>query len=185
MAAYLEATWKWAFLALTLSACQEAAQRDLSEAGARTAREVVERYLTSSRIARTEHVADTLFSCDVVGLAERSLGLAWAQVLDVNVTGDSAKASAEVVSVAEQRESLLDPNMNTVTMGLRVDTLHWRLTKDTAGRWGVCGYSSEGVDFMWGGLDVRRTWEPAGASLEAAKALADSVRKTREIGDPD
>jgi len=154
---------------------QQDSPQDVHEAAA--ARSVFEAFLNESRVTNENHVPDSLFTCDVPGMTDRRIGLASSEVLSVDLRGDSALASAWVVSVADETESGEVADLNVATIDVRTDTLQWRLTRNPqTGRWGVCGYSLEGVDFMWGGRNVRRTWRPQGASLERARAMADSIR---------
>lgn len=132
--------------------------------------------------ARVEHStfdAGRYWSCPPDFVPKRRLALADYRVLSSAQRQDTVIAETEVTSVAEETLGSGRYHALIVAQRVQVDTLHWKLVRDTQhGHWGVCGYSIEGYDI---GLHVPPpgediSWRPEGASLESVRQLAESVR---------
>lgn len=121
-----------------------------------------------------------LMACVPDGQTDRYATLARYQVLNSTLRGDSADASAEVVTVAEEVGDPHAANRYATTVRIRVDTLHWVMTRDsTAGKWGVCGYSKQGLAFGHYGDDRNTRWNPASGSWARVHQLAESLHVQR------
>ena len=117
-----------------------------------------------------------LMACVPDGQTDRYATLARYQVLNSSLRGDSAEASAEVVTVAEEGGDPHVANRFVTTVRIRVDTLHWLMARDsTPGKWGVCGYSKEGLAFGHYGDDRNTRWNPSMASWARVRQLAESL----------
>jgi hypothetical protein len=134
-------------------------------------------FLEASLEFATERDADAVMSCVPDGTTDRTLALARYKVLESRRLKDTVYVAAEVKTVAEETQ---DPKVYAgylVTLHVRTDTLHWRMTHDSAsGNWGVCGYSVEGYGFGRYGADSLTKWAPPGASVQRMRALVDSLR---------
>lgn len=134
-------------------------------------------FLEASLESDTERDPDVLMACVPDGMTDRTLALARYKVLESSRLKDTVYAAAEVTTVAEETQ---DPKVYAgylVTLHVRTDTLHWRMTRDSAsGKWGVCGYSVEGYGFGRYGADSLTKWSPPGASVQRMRALVDSLR---------
>jgi hypothetical protein len=83
------------------------------------------------------------------------------------------------VTVAEE---IGDPHVAgkyVTTVRTRTDTLHWAMTRNSSGKWGVCGYSREGLGFGHYGSDRDTRWTPSGFSWARVKQIAESVHASR------
>jgi len=117
---------------------------------------------------------DSLLACEAYGGGDPQLALARFRVLGSAMHADTAVVRAEVVSVADVRLAADGPY--EVRQRVRTDTLSWSLLPlAESGRWGVCGYSREGVGFV----RLQYLQPPArwlnGASLASVQDLADSL----------
>jgi hypothetical protein len=134
-------------------------------------------FLEASLESDTERDPDVVMACVPDGMTDRTLVLARYKVLESSRLKDTVYAAAEVTTVAEETK---DPQLYAgylVTLHVRTDTLHWRMTRDSAsGKWGVCGYSVEGYGFGRYGTDSLTKWSPPGASVQRMRALVDSLR---------
>lgn len=121
-----------------------------------------------------------LMACVPDGQTDRYETLARYRVLNSALRGDSADASAEVMTVAEE---VGDPHFvgkYATTVRIRVDTLHWVMTRDSAdSKWGVCGYPKEGVGFGHYGNDRNTRWNPPSGSWARVRQLAESLHVQR------
>lgn len=134
-------------------------------------------YLRIAMLTSPVGVPDSLISCDPDGETDNHLALARYRILSSQVQGDSALVTFAATTVAEVRPDTLVANREDATLRVRIDTLHWIMTRDSATKhWGVCGYSTEGVGFTHDSSDENVRWKPAGASWVRARALADSVK---------
>jgi len=101
--------------------------------------------------------------------------LAGYSLLPFDMHGDTVVARASVVTVAEQD---VDRRSSRFTARQRVpeDVLEWDvIPTDTPGQWVVCN----GLRFGYLGADSLTTWRPDGASYQTARALVDSIVRTR------
>ena len=123
---------------------------------------------------------DGFFTCNPDYVASSYLAVAWYRVLEVQESGDTAIAAAEVLSVAEEVGSPREAYGKVTTVRVKTDTLRWKMTRFDDGSWGVCGYSVE--DYGLGNMDDGRMteWDPPGWSWPRVRALADSIRRARE-----
>ncbi|HEV7848615.1 MAG TPA: hypothetical protein VGO88_04745 [Mycetocola sp.] len=134
-------------------------------------------FLDRSRLTN-ELSSDSLWSCWPDGMTETYLALADARVLGSAQHGDTVTAEAEVVSVAYEVPAPKGRYITTVHT--RVDTMHWKMTRDSSnGLWGVCDYSLEGWGFGHYGNDAHTTWEPAGYTWARVERMADSIKRGR------
>ena len=120
---------------------------------------------------------DSLFACDQFGSGNPELVLAKHRLLGSEMRGDTVVVRAAVVSVAQVR---LKEDGYEVEQGIRDDTLSWSVIKNpSTDRWGICGFSREGPDFLRiQYLDSRTTWR-GGATLQSVQRLADSIAMAR------
>jgi hypothetical protein len=133
-------------------------------------------YLERAVLTNAQYVPDSLITCDWP--TNSVLALAAYRVLGSVERGDTVKAWAEVTTAAEEKESARGPDRPIAVQRVRRDTLHWNMTRDPAGGWGVCGYSIEGWDFRHHGYDdPNREWTPKGSSYRAVRAVVDSIRR--------
>ncbi len=118
---------------------------------------------------------NSLFACERYGSGNPELALAKYRVLGSRMLGDTAVVRAAVVSIAQVR---LKEQVYEVTQGIRQDTLSWSLVRvPNTSRWGICGFSREGPDFLRiQYLSSGARWL-GGASLASVVRLADSVAK--------
>jgi len=134
-------------------------------------------FLEASLESAGERDPDAFMSCVPDGMTDRTLALARYKVLESTRLKDTVYVAAEVKTVAEETQ---DPKVYAgylITLHVRTDTLHWRMTRDSAsGNWGVCGYSVEGYGFGRYGADSLTKWSPTGASVQRMRALVDSLR---------
>jgi hypothetical protein len=141
------------------------------------------RFLSLSIITRAPKLGqyDSVYTCRDFETYSDSRWVADYRILAVRQQNDSlAEASAVLTTVAR----LVDRNGNgdyRATVRVAADTGHWRMLRspETGRRWMVCGDAREGFTPIKLGRDI--TWNPAGASAEKARALADSVRKARGL----
>lgn len=82
---------------------------------------------------------------------------------------------AVVTTVAEQDVDRQHPGYVVARMRIRSDTLEWDLLQTGRGFWVVCN----GLRFGLTAPDSLTTWGPSGASMAAARALADSIGTMR------
>jgi hypothetical protein len=119
--------------------------------------------------------SDSLWSCHPDGMADTYLALANARVLGSEQHGDTVTAMAEVTSVAYEVQA---PNGRfATTVDPSVDTMHWKMTRDsTTGLWGVCDWSREVWGFGHYGDDAHTTWKPAGYTWARIERMTDSIQ---------
>jgi len=135
-------------------------------------------YLKSALITNAVNREDTLYTCVPDELPERHLALATFRVLGAASSGDSALASAEVTSVAEESLDTVAAISYVTTVRTRVDTLQWEMTRSVKnGQWGVCGFSRNGADFRIYGTDRQTRWIPPGNSWAAVKITAQKLQR--------
>jgi hypothetical protein len=119
---------------------------------------------------------ESLMACVPDGQTDRYAALARYRVLGSSQRGDTVNTSAEIVTVAEETG---DPHVAggyVTTVRTRTDTLHWAMKADSSsGKWGVCGYSREGLSFGHYGSDRDTRWTPRGFSWARVKQIAESV----------
>ena len=121
---------------------------------------------------------DTLQMCPPDEEAEATLWLASFKVLSSSLAADAVITSAEVVSVAEQRDVGDARHSSVVTRRLAVDTLHWVVKHDRrTDMWRVCGRSQEGWDFIGYGRSDNVSYQPPGVTRSSLLRLVDSVRQ--------
>jgi hypothetical protein len=119
---------------------------------------------------------DSLWSCHPDGMTDRYLTLATSRVLDSSQQGDTVIARAEVTTVASE---VGDPKVAyryVTTVRTRTDTMEWKMTRDSTGKWGVCDYPLQRVGFGNYGNDAHTTWKPAGYTWSRVERIADSIR---------
>ena len=121
-------------------------------------------------------IFDSVYTCRE---EENYADMRWvadSRILSVSVTGDSGRAAAVLTVVARQKDD--GPGWKA-TFGIREDTAHWALKRDTEadGRWKVCGDSFEQFGVFRIGRDVQ--WLRG----DRTKALAavDSIRRVRGL----
>ncbi len=115
--------------------------------------------------------------CDDSGLAFPSPLLADYEVLESALRGDTVIARASVTTVAEQDVDRRAQDRFIARQRVRRDLLEWDVIPTDAG-WMVCN----GIRFGYRGADSLTRWTPEGASINTARQLADSVRKSRPTG---
>jgi hypothetical protein len=118
---------------------------------------------------------DSLWSCRPDGMTDRYLTLARSRVLNSSRRGDTVTAHAEVTTVAEEVEDPKVAYRYVTIVRTRTDTMEWKMTRDSTGRWGVCDYPLQGVGFSHHGDDARTTWDPPGYTWARVKRVADSI----------
>jgi hypothetical protein len=139
-----------------------------------SANAVMRGFLEAALYSHEGAVPDSLAACNEDYAPPNKLALASFNLLGSRAVGDSVQAAAMVVSVARFLPGA--HNTDRAELGVRVDTLHWRLIRHArTRRWVVCGYSLEGYDFATFVEDPTVRWSPSGASARAAKRLADSI----------
>lgn len=107
----------------------------------------------------------------------RSYWLADYRILSVRAAGDSARATAEIVSAATQvPDSKGDAYASVVTQGVRRDTVEFLLVRESAG-WRVCGRAANGWDFGGYGTPANVRYAVPGTSRQTVLALVDSIRR--------
>lgn len=165
---------------LLLTACLACGKRARESATSQAAEDIVATlaaYLEAARAGTAEAVPESLLACDVDWDAETGRALAAYRALDTEVYADTALARAQVITVAD----IVTPDTGTfriVVPYVRVDTLSWQLVKH-GGRWGICGYSRQGVGFArLRYLPSGTVWQ-GGATLESVLHAADSVALER------
>ena len=117
-------------------------------------------------------------ACRPDGQTDSYLTLARYKVLDAQLHGDTVDGAAEVVTVAEERGDPNAAHRYVTQVRVRTDTLHWKLVRDSVGRWGVCGYSREGYDFGHYGDESNTRWVPRQGTWDRVRRLADSVHRS-------
>ena len=123
---------------------------------------------------------DTLIACLPDYATERNLALASVAILFVRESGDSAIVAVQATSIADERMSTEAPDRMTAVLGVRIDTLHQKVIRDSpGGPWKLCGYPDEQVGFVKRGSDDQTDWLPSGASWRDVPRLVDSVRAAR------
>ncbi len=120
---------------------------------------------------------DSLQACPPDGMIDPIYTLATFQVLASSLEGDSAQVSAEVTTVAEERTDSRVYDRRVATVRIATDTFSWRLIRDGAAGWKVCGTATGGYDFGHYGNDAKTTWTPRAATWEKVQALVDSLRQ--------
>jgi hypothetical protein len=134
-------------------------------------------FLEASRIGNPAPVPDSLIACDPEWAAEQNVALAAYKVVGITGRGDSLTATAQVTTVAEEQKQTNEADGYVLRQRVGSRVLHWTLVRNPAtGKYGVCNYSVEGVDFLRASPSAHVTrWIPAGASWTTVRALADSV----------
>ena len=93
---------------------------------------------------------------------------------------DTVVVAAEVVTVAEEKESSTAANEFDVTPRIKTDTLHWPAVRLPNGRPIVCGFATEDVDLgSWGRFD--NVHFLGGASHRSLLSTVDSIRLVRGV----
>ena|SRR5438874_669921 len=138
---------------------------------------VLEQYLAGAVVNVSRAAPDSLFGCERHGGGEPELSLAKYRFIGSEMRGDTAVVRADIVAVAQVELSADGPS--DVRQSVTRDTLSWSLVPVSGShRWGICGYSREGPDF----LRVEYLGQTArwlnGASVAGIRRLADSVAAT-------
>jgi hypothetical protein len=136
-------------------------------------------FLDASRASSPSPVPDSLIACDPEWAASRNLVLAEYKILGIAGTRDTLLAAAEVVTVAEESQDPHRADAYVLRQRVGVDTLHWVMVRRSpAGPFGICNYSTEGVDFLGASPGAAATSRvPEGASWNTILALADSITR--------
>jgi hypothetical protein len=161
--------------ALTLAlACSSPRSKEQVARAPAAAEDVLEQYLARAVVNASNTAPDSLFACERHGGGEPQLALAKYRIIGSEMRRDTAVVRADIIAVAQVELSAEGPY--DVRQGVTRDTLSWSLVPvhDTR-RWGICGYSREGADFVrveYLGQTAR--WLN-GASVAGIRRLADSV----------
>ena len=148
-----------------------------SGAEVRAAIDRLRAYLSSALVTNAQNREDTVYSCVPDYVAQSRYALARFRILGAIQQGDTIRATAEIVSVAQESDAATSRVHYVTHVGVRTDTLHWALTRASpSGSWGVCGYAAEDVDFRILGKDAQTTWQPPGASWASIKRTARSIQ---------
>jgi len=157
------------------------ATRDAATIGRRG---VLNAYLNAALYTDLNKIPDSLAACDDDYSPPKSLALAAYEILDA-AGGDSTEVPARVVSAAEFAPSGHEADGVIATVRVRVDTLHWRVVRDsTNSRWVVCGFAREGFDFADSTSQRNVEWRPSGTSPAAVMHLVDSIARSEKRGPP-
>jgi len=164
--------------ALTLAvACTSRSSNEQVARAPAAAEGVLEQYLAGALVNVSKAAPDSLFACERHGGGEPQLALGKYRIIGSEIRGDTAVVRADIVAVAQVELSVDGPN--DVRQGVTRDTLSWSLVPvPDSHRWGICGYSREGADFVrveYLGQTAR--WLN-GASVAGIRRLADSVAAT-------
>ncbi|MES2522975.1 MAG: hypothetical protein V4617_09780 [Gemmatimonadota bacterium] len=132
---------------------------------------------TSPEASTTPHSTPMGNECDDSGPTFPSPLLADYDVMESALRGDTVVARATVTTVAEQDIDRRTQDRFIARQRVRSDLLEWDVIPTDAG-WMVCN----GIRFGYRGADSLTRWTPEGASINTARLLADSVRKSRPTG---
>jgi hypothetical protein len=133
-------------------------------------------FLDASREgSTTRSQLPSLTSCGAGAAASAGPMLARFELLAPSFRGDTIVGRAVVTTVADQDVDRIHPGYFVARLRVRSDTLEWDVLRGDAGDWVVCN----GLHFGLAAPDSLTAWRPAGASAVLARALADSIGRTR------
>lgn len=129
-------------------------------------------YLDASREGspRRDRLA-TLTACPDGETSAQGPMLATFEILPPTARADTVVARAVVTTVAEQDVDRIHRGYFIARMRVRRDTLEWDVLRTESGDRVICN----GLRFGLTAPDSLTAWRPNGASLAAARALADSI----------
>jgi len=133
--------------------------------------------MSSTPVPESLFAPESMSGCERYGSGpDLQLALARFHVTGSEMQGDTAVVHADVVSVAQVQIAVDGPY--DVTQQVSKHSLSWSLLRDsTSNRWGICGWSREGPDFLRiQFLGATARWL-GGASLAGEERLADSVAR--------
>lgn len=136
-------------------------------------------FLKGAEESQVKYAYAPYVACQPQGMSDKYLAIGTFRILGSRVAGDSALVSALVTSVAEETKDPQVYDGYLATQRVRADSLHWMMTKDSLGQWGVCGYSREGFGVGMYGSDSTIRWTPKGASFASIRSLAESISNAR------
>ena len=158
---------------------------------AEQAETVFARFLDLSVATRAPRIGmfDSVYTCEDLVWMSDVRWVADYRIVNVATSGDTARATAILTTVARQID--LGDNQGTYAATFRVsaDTGHWLMVRsaETRNLWKVCGDARERVGGIprehFGVFMLGRTirWQPPGASSQGARAAIDSIRRSRGL----
>jgi len=163
---------------LLVSCAREKTNVQRDESTVLAAEATVSTYLRQAVMLASRMAPDSLQVCAAYGGGDPQVALAKGRVLGSALKGDTAMVRAEVVTVA--RVTLSPDGPYEVREAVKTDTLSWALIRPAgSARWGICGFSREGVGFVRPQyLGPTARWLN-GASLASVTKLADSVARAQ------